>query len=132
MRHVLSLLPLISLAFAPAPPPRPRPPDISGAWSSKDWGLVVLLEKGRGGYEGTYTATYGPAPGYVRLEWSPKLLRFIGTWGENGGRLGSLSVTPQPDGKTVKGAYSADLACKIDAGCPKQSELEWGRPAPKP
>lgn len=50
-----------------------EPPDISGRWTSDEWGTVILEAKGKGVYEGTFTgAGKGkPDPGSVPLVGDP-------------------------------------------------------------
>jgi serine/threonine protein kinase len=44
------------------------PPDISGQWTSDEWGTVVLRGKGHGEYEGTFTGSDKYQPAYDIVE----------------------------------------------------------------
>jgi hypothetical protein len=64
----------------------PEAPDISGQWTSEEWGTVVLEAKQPGQYQGTMTDALlqitheRGKTGTIELKWSPLERRFNGTF----------------------------------------------------
>jgi hypothetical protein len=107
-------------------------PDLSGRWEGRGWGAVTLRRAPGGGYEGTYTDTYGKGVGRLRLWFSPRSGAFEGTWGEGRYRYGRLSVRVAGGAGAAgpySGSYSADAACEYDPGSPAAEAFRWARVA---
>jgi RNA polymerase sigma factor (sigma-70 family) len=103
-------------------------PQMTGPWHSDDWGTVKLRPAGKGAHEGTYSGTFGKALGRIRVSWSAASGHYEGTWGEGTYRFGRLSFRVAEDGKSVRGAYSADPRCEYrPASIPNPAELHWQR-----
>jgi|GEM_PF-824591 len=99
------------------------PPDIAGWWTGEDWGKVQLKHLGSGEYEGTYTDTFGKAPGTIHLNWSRIERRFFGTWREGEDRSGELSIRLVKD--EIRGALITDAKSKINPATPRLADLLW-------
>ncbi len=99
------------------------PPDIAGRWTGEDWGQVQLKHLGSGEYEGTYTDTFGKAPGTIHLNWSRIERRFFGTWREGEDRFGELSIRLVKD--EIRGALITDAKSKINPATPRLADLLW-------
>ncbi len=103
-------------------------PDLSGTWRGRPgWGTVILEPRDGGGFEGTYSDTYGRDVGRIELSWDARRGKFKGLWSEGAYRFGELTVEPRPDG-TFRGEYSADPGCEHDPGRPASEEFRWVKP----
>ncbi len=114
------------------------PPDISGKWTSDEWGTVVLNAKEPGQYEGTYTGAEEaqPAnddgsnasaiqPGNLRLQWSATERRFKGNWGTGEAPKGMISLRLYD--KEIRGAWSTPDDLPKDTSPRKLMDLSWKR-----
>ncbi len=101
------------------------PPDISGEWSSEEWGHVVLKKMNDAEYAGTYDDTFSKQPGAIQLKWSRIERRFNGTWREGDDRFGELSV--RLVGDEIRGAHTTDPKSKINPATPRLADLAWTR-----
>ncbi len=124
---------LLAALISPAAPAQPAAertvaPDLSGTWEGNSWGIVTL-RRTDGGYEGTYTDTFGKDTGRISLRWSPRSGGFEGAWGEGKYRFGRLSVRAGADGKPVEGSYRADSGCEHQPGTPASEDFQWTRAA---
>ncbi len=101
------------------------PPDISGTWTGREWGEVVLEQTQPGHYAGTYTDTFGDNPGTLQLKWSRIERRFNGTWREAEDRFGKISVRLVED--EIRGAWTTNRKSGINPGTPELADLSWVR-----
>ncbi len=116
---------LLAALISPAAPAEPPvdltvAPDLSGTWEGKGWGTVTL-RRTDGGYEGTYTDTYGKDTGRISLRWSRRSGGFEGAWSEGKYRFGRLSVRAEGGGKPFAfgsdtGPATAPVVVKPDQG----------------
>jgi hypothetical protein len=123
-----------------------EPPDISGQWTSNEWGTVVLEAKGPREYEGTFTGSGRdtPAPrndlpggrnggrervksGTLHLKWSRLERRFNGTWGKDAARSGTMSLRLVD--QNIHGGFTTDEDVQLEAGTPRVGDLVWKRSA---
>lgn len=103
-------------------------PDIAGQWTGEEWGQVVLEPKKTGGYDGTYTDTFGKVKGKLQLKWSRTERRFNGTWQEGKDRFGRISVRLVDD--EIRGAWTTNPQSNIHPGAPGLADLVWSRDRP--
>ena len=129
--------------------PRPEPeldrpgalPDLAGTWQGDDWGKVVLRRAQDGGFEGTYSSTFGKAEGRIAVRWAAASRRYEGTWSEGTYRFGRIALDAPKDG-AISGAYTTDPKCEHQPGVPSLAGLRWtkkdeekpvpARPTPQP
>ena len=83
-------------------------PRLDGEWQGDAWGRVAFV-----GLRGSYTDTYGPDPGEIRLERMPDG-SYSGTWGEGEKRHGTLKVRFESR-DVIVGEWSADPNSTIHA-----------------
>jgi len=124
-----------------------EPPDISGQWTSDEWGAVVLEAKEPGQYQGTFTITDGDitsgknsnapavsdnlaAPietqsGNIQLKWSRVERRFNGTWGRGANRRGKISLRLVDD--DIRGAWTTSKDIQKEFDSPQLADLLWTR-----
>lgn len=116
-------------------PPRPEPelnrpgaalPDLAGTWQGDDWGTVVLRPAKDGGFEGTYSDTFGKDVGRIAVRWSPASRRYEGTWSEGTYRFGRIALDA-PKGGAISGAYATDPKCEHQPGVPSLASLKWNK-----
>lgn len=115
-------------------PPRPEPeldrpgarPDLAGAWQGDDWGTVVLRPAKEGGFEGTYSDTFGTDTGRITVRWSAASRRYEGTWSEGTYRFGRIALDAPKDG-AISGAYTTDPKCEHQPGVPSLASLKWNK-----
>ncbi len=112
-------------------PPRPGRevpalPDLSGTWQGDDWGTVVLRPANDGGYEGTYSDTFGKDVGRIAVTWSKVSRRYEGTWSEGTFRFGRIALDAPKDG-AISGAYTTDPKCEHQPGVPALASLRWSK-----
>ncbi len=130
-------------------------PDISGQWTSDEWGTVVLEAKGAGEYAGTFTGSgkdkpaprndppvYGPGMGGIgafglmgpavspksgslHLKWSRLERRFNGTWGKGADRSGTMSLRLVD--KEIRGGWTTYEDLQLASGTPLLGDLLWTR-----
>lgn len=105
MRIMMALVVLVMLVSCIR---APTPPQLSGKWTGIDWGNVTL-----DGLNGTYSDTYGTAPGLIHLT-AQTNGTYSGTWSEGTLRFGTLEVRfDGPDALT--GTWTADPKSKKKA-----------------
>lgn len=126
-------------------------PDISGQWTSDEWGTVVLEAKQPGQYEGTFTGSGKGKSGTVHLKWSRVERRFNGTWRKDVDPFTDLSLerkfkslpsvrgtretADDRSGKislrlvdnAVRGAWTTDKDAQLESGTPRLADLLWTR-----
>jgi RNA polymerase sigma factor (sigma-70 family) len=116
-------------------PPRQEPelarpgaalPDLSGTWQGDDWGTVILRPVKDGGFEGTYSDTFGQDVGRIAVRWSSASKRYEGTWSEGKYRFGRIALETPKDG-AISGAYTTDPKCEHQPGVPSLASLRWSR-----
>ena len=124
-------------------------PDISGQWTSDEWGTVVLEAKEPGQYQGTFTVTVtdgditsgknSNAPvvsdnlaapietqsGNIQLKWSRVERRFNGTWGRGANRSGKISLRLVDD--DIRGAWTTSKDIQKESDSPQLADLRWRR-----
>lgn len=122
-------------------------PDISGQWTSDEWGAVVLEAKEPGQYQGTFTVTDGDitsgknsnapavsdnlaAPietqsGNIQLKWSRVERRFNGTWGRGANRSGKISLRLVDD--DIRGAWTTSKDIQKESDSPQLADQLWTR-----
>ncbi len=117
-------------------------PDISGQWTSEEWGTVFLEPTSSGQYEGTITHSDNTRSdvvslewskvkhhfngiGHMNLKWSRIERRFNGTWGDGDHDLGNLWLLLV--GSEIRGAWTADHNFQQESGCPRSANLLWSR-----
>src|SRR5262249_20125144 len=76
-----------------------RIPDLSGTWKGDEWGTVELRRTKDGGFDGTYTDTFGKDVGRISVRWAPASRRFEGMWSEGKYRFGRIALEPAKDGE---------------------------------
>ncbi len=107
--------------------PRAQSLGLAGRWTGGGgWGVVVLERRPSGGFEGTYSSTYGRDVGRITLQWIPERGHYEGEWSEGTYRFGKVIVEPPGDG-TARGEYSADAGCELNPGIPASEEFRWER-----
>ncbi|MEJ7592469.1 MAG: hypothetical protein WKF77_13035, partial [Planctomycetaceae bacterium] len=128
-------------------------PDISGIWTSEEWGTVVLEAKRPGQYEGTFTGSDKDKPGYdltdvpvysgggfgsqtvltetklgtVELKWSRVERRFNGTWRKGINRSGKMSL--RVVNNEIRGAWTTGKDAQNESDSPRLADLLWKRMA---
>ena len=116
-------------------PPRPeserdRPGaallDLAGTWQGDDWGTVALRPAKDGGFEGTYSDTFGKDTGRIAVRWSAASRRYEGTWSEGTYRFGRIALDAPKDG-TISGAYTTDPKYEHQPGVPSLASLKWNK-----
>ena len=116
-------------------PPRPEPeldlpgatlPDLAGMWQGDDWGTVVLRAAKEGGFEGTYSDTFGKDTGRIAVRWSAASRKYEGTWSEGKYRFGRIALDAPKDG-AISGAYTTDPKCEHQPGVPSLASLRWSK-----
>ena len=113
-------------------------PDISGKWTSDDWGTIVLKSIEPGQYEGTYTGAAKAKhaiddgsnareiqSGKLHLQWSATVRRFQGTWGTGDAPKGKISLRFFDD--EIRGAFTTPDDSQNDPRSPKLMDLLWKR-----
>ncbi len=129
-----------------------EPPDISGQWTSDEWGTVVLGAKGPREYDGTFTqGFFAPggfhdshpywngngakcanchegAAGKVELMWSRVEHRFNGTWRVADEGKGKISL--RLVGDEIRGAWTTGRKSENEAGSPRLGDFAWKRNLP--
>lgn len=126
-------------------------PDISGQWTSDEWGTVVLEAKEPGHYEGTFTGTdteklayeisdvpvvssegFGnqavlteTKSGNIQLKWSRVERRFNGTWRKGINRNGKLSLRLIEN--DIRGARTTSKSDQKESDGPRLADLRWTR-----
>ncbi|HEY3967785.1 MAG TPA: protein kinase [Planctomycetaceae bacterium] len=124
-KKVLALIALLGIGLLGFTLLTAVPPDISGEWTSEEWGHVVLKKTSAAEYAGTYDDTFGKQPGEIRLKWSRIERRFNGSWREGDDRFGELSV--RLVGNEIRGAHTTDPKSKINPATPRLADLNWTR-----
>jgi len=112
-----SLAVLAAGGCAEAPPP----PKLDGEWRGNDWGQVLFV-----GLRGSYSSTYGPGPGEIRVTEAAEGA-YAGTWGEGERRHGKLKLRFESRDVLV-GEWSADPTSTIK-GQPG-GIIRWNRKKP--
>lgn len=116
-------------------PPLPEPeldrpgaalPDLAGTWQGDDWGTVVLRPAKGGGFEGTYSDTFGKDTGRMAVRWSAASRRYEGTWSEGTYRFGRIALDA-PKAGAISGAYTTDPKCEHQPGVPSLASLKWNK-----
>ena len=124
VRQAQAAIPLVELpAASPAP-------DLGGTWQGEDWGTVALRPAKGGGFEGTYTDTFGTDVGRIAVRWSAASRRHEGTWSEGKFRFGRIALEAAKDGKAITGAYTTDPKCEHQPGVPSLASVRWTRVKP--
>ncbi len=126
-------------------------PDISGQWTSDEWGTVVIEAKEPGRYQGTFTGSDKDKPGYdisnipvvregefatqavltetkmgtVELKWSRVERRFNGTWRKGITRSGRMSLRLMDN--EIHGAWTTNKDAQKDSDGPRLADLMWKR-----
>ena len=126
-------------------------PDISGKWTSEEWGTVVLEAKEPGLYEGTFSGTDKDKPGYdisdvpvvregefgtqvvlteikfgtIELKWSRVERRFNGTWRKGINRNGKMSLRLVDN--EIRGAWTTSKDAQRESDSPRLADLMWKR-----
>jgi RNA polymerase sigma factor (sigma-70 family) len=100
--------------------------DLAGAWQGDDWGTVVLRPAKDGGFEGTYSDTFGKDVGRIAVRWSTASRRYEGTWSEGTYRFGRIALDTPKDG-AISGAYTTDPKCEHQPGVPSLASLRWSK-----
>jgi serine/threonine protein kinase len=127
-------------------------PDISGQWTSEEWGTVILEAKQPGQYEGTFTGSgkdkqaidapdvkfsdfgtvtldsksgFVSGSGTLSLKWSRVERRFNGAWGKGIGRSGAMSL--RLVAKEIRGGWTTDEGAQLESGTPLLGDLLWTR-----
>jgi hypothetical protein len=119
--------PLVTPGEVPA---EQRVPDLSGTWTGDEWGTVVLQQTKDGGFDGTYTDTFGKDVGRISVRWTPASRRFEGTWSEGRFRFGHIALEAAGGGGAITGAYTTDPNCTINPGVPSLASLRWRKAKP--
>ncbi len=127
-----------------------EPPDISGNWTSDEWGTVELKETGPGRYEGKLENglfVFGKAPfdhkqwanmacnnchrrqndfsGKIELKWSRVESRFNGTWRIPENHSGKLSIRLVEN--EIRGGWTTSKKSDTHLGTPRLGDLTWKR-----
>lgn len=127
-----------------------EPPDISGKWTSDEWGTVELTEKESGRYEGKLANglfVFGSAPfnhkqwtnmacanchkgqndftGKIEVKWSRTENRFNGTWSIPANRSGKLSIRLVEN--EIRGGWTSSKKSDPNPGTPRLGDLTWKR-----
>lgn len=105
---------------AQAQPLAAQTSELAGAWQGDGWGSVQLRSDGTG----TYTDTYGHAPGWLRLR-RTGARTYVGNWGEALDRHGVVVLLLESDGRTLRGAWTPDPECTV--GTRAGASLLWTR-----
>ncbi len=125
-----------------------EPPDISGKWTSDEWGTVELKEQAPGRYEGKLENglfVFGKAPfnhkqwaniacanchkgtngfaGKIELKWSRVENRFNGNWSIPDNHSGKLSVRLVDN--EIRGAWTTSKKSDAHPGTPRLGDLTW-------
>ena len=133
-------------------------PDISGQWTSDEWGTVVLEAKKAGQCEGTFSGTGHDNPatgnagadgggfgsrmggsgnrtgsdygksGTLHLKWSRFERRFNGTWKAGDDRKGKISL--RRVGDEIRGALTTAKNAEQESDSPRLGDFEWKRSQP--
>ena len=129
--------------------------DISGQWTSDEWGTVVLEAREPGQYEGTFTGSDQDKPDYdisdipdipvdgpdwfghnepkltrtkfgtIQLKWSRVERRFNGTWRKGITRSGRMSLRLMDN--EIRGAWTTNKDAQKDSDGPRLADLMWKR-----
>jgi serine/threonine protein kinase len=127
-----------------------EPPDISGKWTSDEWGTVELKENEPGRYEGKLENglfVFGKAPfdhkqwakmacnnchqgqndfaGKIELKWSRVENRFNGTWRIPENHSGKLSIRLVEN--EIRGGWTTSKKADHNPGTPRLGDLTWKR-----
>ncbi len=127
-----------------------EPPDISGKWTSGEWGTVELTEKEPGRYEGTLENglfVFGRAPfdhkswtnmacanchkgqsgfaGKIELKWSRLENRFNGTYRIPENHSGKISIRLLEN--EIRGGWTTNWKSDVYPGTPRLGDLTWKR-----
>ncbi len=127
-----------------------EPPDISGKWTSEEWGTVDLSEKTPGRYEGKLENglfAFGKAPfnhkqwtnmacanchkgqealaGKIELKWSRLESRFNGSWSMPENHSGKLSIRLVEN--EIRGGWTMSKKSDFYPGKPRLGDLTWKR-----
>ena len=129
---------------------RTEPPDISGKWTSNEWGTVELKENEPGCYEGKLGNAlfmFGSEPfnhqhwtnmacanchkgqndflGKIELKWSRLENRFNGNWSFPENHSGKLSVRLVEN--EIRGGWTTSKKSNTMPGTPRLGDLTWKR-----
>ncbi|MCU0719281.1 MAG: serine/threonine protein kinase [Pirellula sp.] len=132
-----------------------EPPDISGKWTSDEWGTVELKENEPGRYEGKLENglfVFGKAPfnhkqwasmacvnchkgtndfaGKIDLKWSRVENRFNGTWRIPENHSGKLSIRLVEN--EIHGGWTTSKKSDTHLGTPRLGDLTWKRVSGEP
>jgi serine/threonine protein kinase len=132
-----------------------EPPDISGKWTSDEWGTVELKENEPGRYEGKLENglfVFGKAPfnhkqwasmacvnchkgtndfaGKIDLKWSRVENRFNGTWRIPENHSGKLSIRLVEN--EIRGGWTTSKKSDTHLGTPRLGDLTWKRVSGEP
>jgi serine/threonine protein kinase len=102
------------------------PPDIAGAWTSEDWGPLILEQKQSGEYGAFYSAPVSQRTGTIRMKWSRLHMRFNGTWVGGDGQTGKISVRLVDD--EIRGAWTTTRESATSEETPRLVDLLWVHP----
>ena len=127
-----------------------QPPDISGQWTSDEWGTVELTETQPGQYEGKLQNglfVFGSAPfdhkqwtnmacsnchqgnnetvGKIELKWSRLENRFNGTWSIPENHSGKLSIRLVQN--EIRGGWTTSKKSDAHPSTPRLGDLTWKR-----
>ncbi len=127
-----------------------EPPDISGTWTSDEWGTVELKEKEPGRYEGKLENglfVFGKAPfnhkpwtnmscanchqgqndfaGTIELKWSRTENRFNGNWSIPENHSGKISIRLVDN--EIRGGWTTSKKSVAYPGTPRLGDLSWKR-----
>ncbi len=127
-----------------------EPPDISGKWTSDEWGTVELKEKEPGRYEGKLENghfVFGRAPfnhkqwtniacanchkgqndfvGKIELKWSRTEIRFNGNWSIPENHSGKVSLRLVEN--EIRGGWTTSKKSDAYPGTPRLGDLTWKR-----
>jgi serine/threonine protein kinase len=130
-----------------------QPPDISGQWTSDEWGTVELTETQPGRYEGKLQNglfVFGSAPfdhkqwtnmacskchqgnnelvGKIELKWSRLENRFNGTWSIPENHSGKLSIRLVQN--QIRGGWTTSKKSDAHPSTPRLGDLTWKRILP--
>jgi hypothetical protein len=93
-------------------------PKFDGDWEGDDWGTVSFV-----GTRGSYSSTYGPDRGEIRLQRTEDG-SYEGTWGEGERRHGKLKLRFE-SGDVLVGEWTADDDSTLTGS--KGGIIRWNR-----